>query len=133
MLPAHEEASPGTAFVGAETVAVRRLDRLLAEHFVASSRAYLKIDVQGYELPVLRGVHPRLGELAAIQVELSLVRLYAGSPLYRDVDSFVTGAGFTLVGVEPGFTHRISGRLLQMDAIYARPELLSNLQADAIP
>ena len=131
MLSAHEDASPETRYVGVEQVAVRRLDAVLAEQHIAAARPYLKIDVQGYELAVLRGVSPRLRELAIIQVELSLARLYAAGPLYREVDDFVTDAGFALVGVEPGFAHRASGRLLQVDGIYARADLLSDLERGA--
>lgn len=131
MLPVHEEAAPGTAYVGREGVTVRRLESLLSEYVSAGSRAYLKVDVQGYELAVLRGAGPQLQALAAIQVELSLARLYAGAPMADEVNAFVIGSGYGLAGIEPGFAEPVSGRLLQMDAIYVRSDLLAQLPGGA--
>jgi FkbM family methyltransferase len=131
MLPVHEEAAPGTAYVGHERVSVRRLESLLSEYVSTSSRPYLKVDVQGYELRVLRGAGPRLTALAAIQLELSLARLYAGAPMADEVDAFVSGSGYRLAGIEPGFADPLSGRLLQMDGIYVRSDLLAQLPGGA--
>lgn len=131
MLPVHEEAAPGTAYVGSERVAVRRLESLLSEYVSMCRRPYLKVDTQGYELAVLRGAGRQLRALAAIQVEVSLARLYAGAPMADEVDAFVTGSGYGLAGIEPGFTEPISGRLLQMDAIYVRSDLLAELPGGA--
>jgi methyltransferase, FkbM family len=131
MLPLHEDAAPGTRYVGKEVVTVRRLDSLLAEHLPINSRPYLKIDVQGYEMEVLRGAGARLEEFVAIQLELSLVRLYADAPLAQEVDRFVSDAGYQLAGVEPGFADPVSGRLLQMDGIYVRSDVLGELPGGA--
>lgn len=127
MLPVHEEAAPGTAYVGDERVPVRRLDSLLPEYVWSGSRAYLKVDVQGYELAVLRGAGSWLKALAAIQMELSLARLYDDAPMADEVDAFVSESGYRLAGIEPGFTEPVSGRLLQMDGIYVRSDLLAEL------
>ena len=127
MLPVHEQAAPGTAYVRDERVTVRRLESVLAEHVSSGSRPYLKVDVQGYELEVLRGAGPWLEALAAIQLELSLVPLYAGAPMADEVNAFVSGSGYRLAGVEPGFADPVTGRLLQMDGIYVRSDILAQL------
>jgi hypothetical protein len=44
-----------------------------------------------------------------------------------EVDAFVSGSGYGLAGIEPGFAEPVSGRLLQMDGIYVRSELLAQL------
>lgn len=133
MLPVHEEAAPGTAYIGRERVTVRRLESLLSEYVSTGSRPYLKVDVQGYELEVLRGAGPWLEALVAIQLELSLARLYAGAPMADEVDAFVSGLGYRLAGIEPGFADPVSGRLLQMDGIYIRSDLLAQLPGGAAP
>ena len=127
MLPIHLRAAPGTEQVGHETVPVRRLDSVLAAHATASRRVYLKIDVQGYELEVLRGAGESLRAVVATQLELSLARLYANSPLAHEVDAFVSKLGYRLAGVEPGLAEPDSGRLLQMDGIYVRSDALASL------
>ena len=133
MLPVHEEAAPGTAYVGHERVTVRRLESLLAEYLSSGSRPYLKVDVQGYELEVLMGAGPRLEAVAAIQLELSLLPLYEGAPMADEVDAFVRRSGYRLAGIEPGFAEPVSGRLLQMDGIYVRSDLLAKMPGGAPP
>lgn len=124
MLPAHVQAAPETRYVGSEEVPVRRLDDILSEHVPRESRTYAKIDVQGFELEVLRGAGRFLESVTAIQLELSLVPLYQGSPSAVEVDAFVREAGYELAGIEPGFSDPVSGRLLQMDGIYVRAGVL---------
>ena len=55
---------------------------------------YVHIDVQGAELEVLRGFGERLKDVRAVWMEVSSVELYAGQPLYSDVEKFMLKAGF---------------------------------------
>lgn len=131
MLPAHEDAAPGTGYVGVEEVRVRRLESILSEHTGTAGRCYVKVDVQGSEMAVLRGAGPGPLRLAAIQLELSLARLYADAPMFAEVDDFVTALGYELAGVEPGLADQSSGRLLQLDGIYVHSDLLAGLPGGA--
>lgn len=79
----------------------------------------------------LRGQGARLVEFVAIQLELSLVRLYADAPLADEMDRFVSAGGYQLAGMEPGFADPVSGRLLQMDGIYVRSDVLGELPGGA--
>lgn len=133
MLRAHEEAAPETRYVGSEEVSVRRLDEILSEASPRHAPTYAKIDVQGFELDVLRGAGTFLESLTAIQLELSLAPLYEGSPSAVEVDAFVREAGYQLAGIEPGFTDRNSGRLLQMDGIYVRAGVLDSAALSTPP
>lgn len=133
MLPAHVEVAPETRYVGTEEVPVRRLDEILSEVSPRHSATYAKVDVQGFELSVLRGAGRFLESLTAIQLELSLAPLYEGSPSAVEVDAFVRQAGYQLAGIEPGFTDRTSGRLLQMDGIYVRAGVLERAASVAGP
>lgn len=58
----------------------------------------VKIDVQGAELEVLRGIGD-LTKIDAIYVELSFVELYEGQPLFEDVRRYLCDRGFELRGV----------------------------------
>jgi len=113
----HVEGAPGSAYVTRETVPAVRLDALWSQ-IVGSSRVWLKLDVQGFELHVLRGAGERLDEARALQVELSLEPLYAGAPDWRDVVDWLSARGFVLVGVEPGFDDPETGRMLQFDGVF---------------
>lgn len=65
---------------------------------VLASPVLLKIDVQGTELDVLRGIES-LDPFDFIYVELSFVVLYDGQCLFDEVRAYLAGRGFSLRGV----------------------------------
>jgi len=123
LLPMHErhaEAAPQSRYVSGEQVTVGRLDEVPHPLLERARAMHLKIDTQGYEMPVLRGATGLLPRVATLQIELSLVPLYEGQALYRAVIDWLDERGFELCGVVPGFTDERSGRMLQMDGVFAR-------------
>ena len=121
MLPKHTEAAPKSRYVGAETVRQERLDKVLPRLGIgAESRAFLKLDVQGYERAALdgsRGVFES-GAVLGLQLELSLVPLYHGAMTYREALERADELGLALMGLDPVFADPVSGRLLQADAVF---------------
>lgn len=124
MLDRHKEAAPISVYVGEEHVEMRRLDDILDQVLGASMRPFLKLDVQGYELAVLRGAGDRLTTFRGIQLELSTVPLYAGAPLREEVERFLAGAGYAIAGVKQGFSDPVTGQMLQFDGVFVRQDLL---------
>lgn len=122
ILPAHLDASPDSAYVAAEEVPLTTVDALVETYGLDPARTLLKIDVQGYEDAVLSGAAGVLPELAGIQIELSLVPLYAGQPLMPATVDRLAAAGLTLWALEPGFTDSGTGRMLQCDGVFLRTE-----------
>lgn len=120
MLPAHEKAAPGSAYVGQETCRVARLDALAMHELTAAQRIFLKIDTQGYEEPVYEGAAGLIQRVIGIQCEMSLTPLYEGQPLFSDLLSRFEADGFSLWNVLPGFVDRKSGRMLQVDGVFFR-------------
>jgi hypothetical protein len=106
--------------VGEEDVIVATLDEVAAGRLGAEERAYLKIDVQGLEMDVLRGAGATLAQVDMIEMELSTVPLYRGQALYREMIDHLAGLGFTLVGLAEGFSDERTGQLLQFDALFER-------------
>ena len=88
----------GTDQSTTQTISVQRLADAL-ERSSLIRPAIMKIDVQGFELEVLRGSSDLLALFDAILVECSFVELYKGQPLAREVISFLAEKGFTLRGV----------------------------------
>jgi FkbM family methyltransferase len=120
MLETHVEAAPGSRYVSVEQVPIARLDDV-ADPFVRSdSRAFLKVDAQGYTRQVLRGAERTLAEAAGVQAEMSLVPLYAEDVTFVEGITMLTDMGFCLMGLEPGFTDQRTGQLLQVDAVFFR-------------
>lgn len=120
MLARHEHAAPQSRYVGKESVALRRLDQVQHTIIDKARVIFLKIDTQGFEMPVLQGAAGLLPRVAGLQLEMSLVPLYDGQLLFRELFDWVTGQGFDLHGVIPGFGDLATGRMLQMDGIFFR-------------
>lgn len=78
------------------TIRVRRLDDILREQGVECVN-YLKIDVEGYELPVLRGAIDMIRGSPDIVVQTELIPAHAGryGHSIRAIVELLTGAGLT--------------------------------------
>jgi FkbM family methyltransferase len=126
MLPSHERHAPESAVVGTVTVRVATLDELADEVIGQASRPFLKLDTQGFEHKVLDGARATIGRFAGIQMELSIEPLYEGAPGYIDMLRRMTELGLVVMGIEPGFSDRETGRLLQFDVLAFRPALLGS-------
>jgi FkbM family methyltransferase len=124
MLPEHERAAPGSAYVGSEIVALKRLDSVAGEFLGSARRILLKIDTQGYEDRVLTGAQGMLHKVVAIQTELSLVPLYSGQPLFDEMRAKIEAMGFGLFAIFPGYVHEQTGQTLQLDGFFVRRELM---------
>jgi len=114
----HVQSEPSARPIAVETVPVNRLDTVALDYLSAASRVFLKIDVQGYELAVLRGAAKLLPMIQGLQLELSLFPLYKGEPLYREVIDVVESLGYTLHDLNPCFSDDATGRTYQVDGIF---------------
>jgi FkbM family methyltransferase len=123
MLDAHLESAPESAYSGSETVKLSRLDTLAKDYIKSETKSiFLKIDVQGLEKQVLEGATAILPLVKGIKLELSLVPLYEGQVLFQEMIDIVEKLGYELYGIEPGFTAEKTGRMLQMDGIFFKPD-----------
>lgn len=119
MSEAHQLAFPGTGRSRPLRVPISTLD-IVEPELGLQARVLLKLDVQGYELEVLKGGGHLLQHVSHVLVETSFVRLYEGQPLHDTVDAFLVRAGFRFCGPYAVRQESKSGRVLQMDALYAR-------------
>lgn len=119
MAATHLEAAPESAYVGTISVPTTTIGSFVDETGVDPSRALLKVDTQGFEMPVLEGAGGALNSFAGIQVEMSFVPLYEGQTLFDDLRAFIESAGFELFSLEPGIAAP-DGRLLQVDGLFVK-------------
>ena len=104
----HKEQYPDIKFTGEELVGLYRLDNV---DFDRAKYNMLNVDVQGYELEVLKGAEETLKSIDVIYCEVNKDELYKGNPLIEDIDSF-------LVDFERVETNLIGGNW--GDAVYIR-------------
>ena len=84
--------------------------------------ALLKIDVQGYELEVLRGATNTLKKTSFVTLELSNHLSYEGAPMYYDLDEYLRNNDFKLYDMI--ISIRNKGMASEWDAIYINKNLL---------
>jgi FkbM family methyltransferase len=114
-----QKAAYGVGEAGTVTVAKRRLASEIDMATLAGP-ILLKIDVQGGELDVLKGIDDAdFVRIDRIYIELSFVELYQGQPLFDEVYQFLAGHGYRLRGLfNPSRTHAFG--LTQIDALFER-------------
>ncbi|TRY22767.1 FkbM family methyltransferase [Brevibacillus sp. LEMMJ03] len=120
MLDRHVIGAPDSRYVGRETIAITRLDSLQPSLMQAHERVYLKLDVQGYELEVLKGAARTLPQVDILEMELSLVPLYQHQLLYPAMIDYVDRLGFDLLYLERDFADYTTGEVLQVNGIFVR-------------
>lgn len=120
MLDSHLSAAPHTAYVGRESVPLLTLDSVAPDYVAKFKNPFLKIDTQGFEWQVLDGARDTLPHIKGILVELSLMPLYEGQRLWREVIDRLEAEGFTLWAFKPVFSDQATGRTLQVDGIFYR-------------
>lgn len=120
ILDKHTESAPESKYSHKETVQVNTLDNVIKENNLENRNIFLKLDVQGFEKQVLLGGVESLKNIHTIQAEISLVPLYEGGIVFEELFDILREQGYTLVAIEPGFSHAKTGQMLQMDGIFHR-------------
>lgn len=95
---------------------------------------FLKIDVQGGELDVLRGAQKLLEKVVTIHCEVEFGPVYCDQPLFSEIDSFLRANGFELIDLMNAGYNRYNAlpwqpdtgsRLLWAEGIYFKmPQIL---------
>jgi FkbM family methyltransferase len=107
-------------------VPVRRLEDLLDEVLdgLPGPRPFLKMDTQGYDVEVFRGLGKRAREFVGLQSEVALMRLYEGMPRMAEALAVYEEAGFEVSGMYPVNREENSGRVLEFDCLMVRADAL---------
>ncbi|MGL5889966.1 MAG: FkbM family methyltransferase, partial [Bacteroidia bacterium] len=78
---------------------------------------FLKIDVQGAELLVLRGAVNTLKQTSYVWVEVSFKPLYEHSTTFDEIYQFMNANNFQLISMLEGYRNK-NGELLQADCLF---------------
>ena len=88
------EQYPGIKFPRKETVKMIRLDDAEID---ISDYNFINIDVQGYELEVLRGSENTLNNIDYVYTEINVEEVYENAPHVDELDKFLSTYGFSRV------------------------------------
>lgn len=107
-------------------VEIATLDTCLAETLRTRNcrNIYLKLDVQGYELEVLKGAEATMTTICALQSELNVIPLYENQPGYMEVLRFLDEAGYVLSSI-PAHDYEHFPEMVDFDCHFVRRDRLS--------
>jgi len=109
---------PGTQTSSAKLIKVAPLHRFLSKRDLVND-VFVKIDVQGFELEVLKGSVDLLEYFDYIYVECSFIELYEKQALADEVITFLNNYSFKLRGVYNMFYDK-KGIAVQADFLFRK-------------
>lgn len=115
----HLDAFPDARESGVIQVQVSTLDQVFAGQILPSP-VLLKLDVQGYELPVLQGGKVFLQSVDYVLLEASFKPLYQNEPLFMEIVAQMRELGFEFLRPVGFLRSPQTGEFLQMDALFQR-------------
>jgi FkbM family methyltransferase len=106
--------------IGEAIVAVRRLDTFLEEFLpdLDGARIFLKIDTQGYDLEVFKGLGNKCKHVVALQTEVSVIPIYREMSPWTESINFLETAGYSIIGLFP--VNKDSLRIVEYDCVMVR-------------
>jgi FkbM family methyltransferase len=108
---------PGTGEVAQLKIEIHRMDDVLRLEDL-NVPVLCKIDVQGYELEVIRGMGDLINSIQWMIIEVSLQELYVGQPLFDEVICEMQRLGFRLWQIYDPEVER-DGELVQANCLFA--------------
>jgi FkbM family methyltransferase len=98
---------------------MRTLDDVVSADGRLKPPIFLKLDIQGAELEVLRGAEKTLSLSEIVQIEVALLKYNEGAPLSAEVVAFMDAKGFAVYDIA-GFIRPTGTDLVQIDILFAR-------------
>ena len=97
-----------------QTVTTKRLDT--CNYFNGAPIDFIKMDVQGAELDVIRGGENTIKNTTFVLAEVSLLQYNEGAPLVDEVVEKMISLGFCIVDIVD--YHRMDNVIFQMDILF---------------
>jgi FkbM family methyltransferase len=118
--PLHAQYScEGNIIDHVEQVTVKRLDDVLLRQIDSSQgNIFLKLDTQGYDLEVIKGISD-LDRIVLLQSEVSHVPIYETMPSMVEAISFFEDLGYAVAGMFP-VTKDAMHRVIEFDCLLVR-------------
>jgi len=111
--------SVDSKIAGTYKVKVETLDNLVSKNEIKFSGSnLLKLDVQGFELEVLKGAEKILEKIDYIMIEVSIKKYYENMIMYGEVDEFLVKSGFSQFKILDLMFDKLE--ITQLDILYKR-------------
>lgn len=103
------------------------LDEFTSQN-VLNAPDFLKIDTQGYEYPILKGIEKNLKSIKVILLELNFIEVYHRVKLAHEVIHYMNNNGFVIYDICEIHRRPLDMALFQIDFIFIKQH--SHLRAD---
>ncbi|MFI5140147.1 MAG: FkbM family methyltransferase, partial [Sphingobacteriales bacterium] len=100
-----------------ERVQIKRLEDLV-DNKVLPVPDIMKLDVQGFELEVLKGTGKYLNDVSYLVVEVSFKEYYYGQPLFLDIANYLSTYNFSIYAF--GHSTPLGQELGQVDILFKK-------------
>ncbi|MFD0483246.1 FkbM family methyltransferase [Kineococcus sp. GCM10028916] len=110
---------PDLTSANASDVRISRLDSFLSSEYKLSTqpRIFVKLDTQGHDLYVMKGLGQWNSCVQIVQAELSVIPIYENMQFIGSSLNSFNSIGYQPIGFFPVSTLKSSGRVLEFDAL----------------
>lgn len=98
--------------------AMRTVDGVVAEYYGGRAPDLMKLDVQGYELEVLKGSEKSLPQMKAILAEINLIDIHQCVPLLADVVGWLNNRDWVTYDICALYRRPLDHALWQADLVF---------------
>lgn len=102
-------------------VNVLTLARIFCEYAIPKeSKIMVKVDTQGHDVHVIKGLSDWIQNVPAIQTELSLIPVYKGISSYTDVIRYLEEIGFNLFSSTPVTRDKQDHSIIELNGFFVK-------------
>ena len=101
-------------------VELKTLDSFIFENSLESEVIFLKIDVQGYEMNVLKGLEKYKDRVIALQVEISINSIYIGASIFLELQNWLNENNFRIISIVTERFDEIQTQAYDVDVLCLR-------------
>jgi len=101
-------------------VQVKKLSSFLEEIGVDAKKIFIKIDTQGYEMPILEGIGEYWGKIQGALVELSIAPIYKNQIPLEEMIAYLKRYGLQLWGLRRGCYDKHKMQELEIDGLFLK-------------
>jgi FkbM family methyltransferase len=101
-------------------VEVKKLSSFLEEIGCDAKKIFIKIDTQGYEMPILEGIGEFWGKIQGALVELSIAPMYKNQIPLEEMIVYLKRYGLQLWGLRRGCYDKYKMQELEIDGLFLK-------------
>ena len=112
------EFRPNLKTISKEIVKCRKIDSFMDEFYRLKKPIILKLDVQGYEMEILKVANQTLAIVDFVLIEVSIRKMYRQQPSLKEIVIFLEDKGFEIWSLDRVFGNKSTGETMQVNILF---------------